>query len=164
MATLGQLVPSITRTLIVAPWSQLTEQLAREIDGRFWTKAGVPPARIRKAAACFTPATLASHLDAADAPEILICTNQTLERLHSSDNQGHQRLAARTSLVMVDEGHREPAPRWAAAVRALAKPTAFFSATPYRNDHRPFHIDPKHIYRFPHDEAVSQRFIRDVRF
>lgn len=164
MATLSQLVPSIARTLIVAPWSQLTEQLAREIDERFWTKVGVPPARIRKAAACFTPATLASHLDAADAPEILICTNQTLERLHSSYVQEHQRLAARTTLVMVDEGHREPAPRWATAVRALAKPTVLFSATPYRNDHRLFHIDPDHIYRFPHDEAVSERFIRDVRF
>lgn len=164
MATLCQLVPGIANTLIVAPWSQLTEQLAREINERFWTKVGVPRARIRKHAACFTPATLASHLDAPDAPEILICTNQTLERLHSSDAQGHQRLAARTALVMVDEGHREPAPRWATAVRALAKPTVLFSATPYRNDHRLFHIDANYIYRFPHHEAVTQRFIRAVRF
>lgn len=164
MATLCQLERAIDRTLIVAPWSQLTDQLEREINERFWSKVGVGQRRIRKIAASFTPATLASRLASAAPPGILICTNQTLERLHSADVQGHQRLAGRTNLVMVDEGHREPAPRWATAVRALAKPTVLFSATPYRNDHRLFHIDPDHIYRFPHDEAVAQRFIRDVRF
>lgn len=164
MATLAQLTPGVARTLIVAPWSQLTDQLAREITERFWDKVGVSRQRIQKTATTFTPATLSGFLDAASPPDILICTNQTLERLHASDPAAHRRLADRTSLALVDEGHREPAPRWAAAVRALGVPTVLFSATPYRNDHRLFHINPAFTYRFAHADAVRLRFIRNVQF
>lgn len=43
MAILAQLVPQLPNVLIVAPWAQLTGQLAREIQTDFWTKAGVAP-------------------------------------------------------------------------------------------------------------------------
>lgn len=52
----------------------------------------------------------------------------------------YQRLLTDTGLVLVDEGHREPAPAWARAIRRFGCPRILFSATPYRNDLRLFDI------------------------
>lgn len=51
-------------------------------------------------------------------------------RLHSD----FQELWRNIDLVTVDEGHREPAPKWAREVRVLARHTILLAATPYRND------------------------------
>jgi superfamily II DNA or RNA helicase len=49
--------------------------------------------------------------------------------------EAFQDLIRSVDLVIVDEGHHEPAFSWAQAVRTLKKPTVVFSATPYRNDY-----------------------------
>ncbi|HEK0800267.1 TPA: DEAD/DEAH box helicase family protein [Proteus mirabilis] len=72
-------------------------------------------------------------------------------------------LLHNVDLVIVDEGHYEPAYAWSQAVRALGRPTIIFSATPYRNDYKYFKIDGGFVFNLPWDEAVSQRLIREVR-
>lgn len=72
-------------------------------------------------------------------------------------------LLRNVDLVIVDEGHYEPAYAWSQAVRALDRPTIIFSATPYRNDYKYFKIDGGFVFNLPWDEAVGQRLIRDVR-
>ncbi len=52
----------------------------------------------------------------------------------------YRSLLDRTGLVLIDEGHREPAPAWARAIRRFNCPRILFSATPYRNDLRLFDI------------------------
>jgi hypothetical protein len=97
-------------------------------------------------------------------PTVLVCTVPALQRIHIADASAYSRLAERVSLVLVDEGHREPAPDWARAVRGLRKPTALLTATPYRNDHKVFNVDPGHVSAFGHDEAVREAYIREVEF
>ena len=65
-------------------------------------------------------------------------------------------------LIVFDEGHYEPAAKYSAAVRGLGKPIVLLSATPFRNDLKPFKIEASniHIYRFT--EAVDDKIIRDV--
>ena len=66
-------------------------------------------------------------------------------------------------LVIVDEGHYEPAYAWSQAIRALELPTIVFSATPYRNDYKYFKIDGNFVFNLAWDEAVRERLIRDVQ-
>lgn len=67
-------------------------------------------------------------------------------------------------LVIVDEGHHEPAYSWAQAVRQLGRPTVILTATPYRNDYKYFQVEGNYVFNLPWDEAVDQNLIRDVKF
>lgn len=65
-------------------------------------------------------------------------------------------------LVIVDEGHYEPAYSWRQAVKVLSRPTVIFSATPYRNDFKYFEIQGRYVFNLPWQEAVSRKLIRRV--
>lgn len=73
-----------------------------------------------------------------------------------------RKLLKEVDLVIVDEGHYEPAYSWSQAVRELGRPTAIFSATPYRNDYKYFKIDGHFVFNLSWKEAVQQRLIRAV--
>ncbi|MDF7815437.1 DEAD/DEAH box helicase family protein [Hymenobacter sp. YC55] len=172
MAVVSQLLPNVRSVLIVAPWAQLTKQLKEEIKTRVWNKLGVTPWSAIKPVHRFRAAEATKAIvKAGDAPTVYVCTNQSLERLHaasldinSSYHSSYFTLQNAIDLVLVDEGHREPAPQWAKAVRSLGKPTILFTATPYRNDHRLFNITNSHTYQFLHQQAVEDNFIRQVEF
>jgi hypothetical protein len=82
------------------------------------------------------------------------------------DSRGNQEAFAKFlrsfDLVIVDEGHYEPAVSWAQAVRALNRPTLIFSATPYRNDYKYFDVQGSFTFNLPWDEAVAQKLVREV--
>jgi hypothetical protein len=78
--------------------------------------------------------------------------------------EGFRQMLKSVDLVIVDEGHYEPAYSWAQAVRAIDKPTIIFSATPYRNDYKYFQIDGNYTFNLPWHEAVGERLVREVRF
>ncbi|MFI4973070.1 MAG: DEAD/DEAH box helicase [Caulobacterales bacterium] len=65
-------------------------------------------------------------------------------------------------LVVVDEGHYEPAPSWSRSVRALARPTILLSATPFRNDYKLFQVKGRFVFNFPFPAARDGNIIRDV--
>lgn len=69
-----------------------------------------------------------------------------------------------TDLLLVDEGHYEPAFSWAQCVAALDVPTILFSATPYRNDFKYFNVFGNFAFNLSFDEAVKHRLIRDVAY
>ena len=71
-------------------------------------------------------------------------------------------LIRSADLVIVDEGHHEPAYSWAQAVRSLAKPTVVLSATPYRNDYKYFELSGRFVFNLSWEEAVGQQLIREV--
>jgi hypothetical protein len=67
-------------------------------------------------------------------------------------------------LVIVDEGHYEPAFVWSQCIRDLALPTVLFSATPYRNDFKYFAVKGNFAFNLSYSEAISERLIRPVTF
>lgn len=79
------------------------------------------------------------------------------------DLEAFRKLIKSVDLVIVDEGHHEPAYSWAQAIRKLGKPTVIFTATPYRNDYKYFQVSGKFIFNLPWSEAVDERLIRDVK-
>ncbi|WP_255484694.1 DEAD/DEAH box helicase [Duganella sp. 1224] len=67
-------------------------------------------------------------------------------------------------LVIVDEGHYEPAFVWSQCIRELARPTVLFSATPYRNDFKYFQVRGNFAFNLGYEEATSQHLVRPVMF
>lgn len=67
-------------------------------------------------------------------------------------------------LVIVDEGHYEPAYVWSQCIRQLARPTVLFSATPYRNDFKYFAVKGNFAFNLSYPEAIAERLIRPVTF
>lgn len=163
IATLAHLLQSHPRALVVAPRENLVSQLHREISSRLWIKIGEEGALAPKATEVFTPSSLGSALKKVQHAGVLICTNQTLQTLHKHRSI-FQRLRKWATLSLVDEGHREPAPRWAEAVRDLECPTVLFTATPYRNDLQLFDVNREFFYSFTFDEALEKHIVRDVEF
>jgi len=163
IATLAQLLADKPRCLVVAPWENLVKQLRRELFERFWKKVGEDSSFTPKPCEIFTPTTFAVARKAVESAGVLLCTNQTLQALRK-DDATFRKLRTWCTLALVDEGHREPAPRWAEAVRDLDSPTVLFTATPYRNDLQLFDVDPTYSYSFTFGEALQERIVRQVSF
>ena len=163
IAGVAQSFAEIGSSLVVVPWRHLTRQSANEIGDRFWTKLGWTTRRQLKPVIVLRPSIAAEELKR-EGDAVYLCTFQTLALLHSDAalRASYRRLKRRSAIVLVDEGHREPALRWSEAVRGLEQPTVLFSATPYRNDVRLFDIDRNFTFSFAFDDAVSQRFIRSI--
>jgi hypothetical protein len=69
-----------------------------------------------------------------------------------------------TDLLIVDEGHYEPAFSWAQCVESINAPTIIFSATPYRNDYKYFNVLGNFAFNLSFQEAADERIIRRVSF
>jgi hypothetical protein len=137
----------MTTILLVVPSAALADQVSRAVAGQHWIKLGRRP-RSLPTVFHFTPSSLEDDLagarDSKSARCVFVCTTTTLAML--GDDESGRWVAAYASLrdrvvfVVVDEGHREPAPSWAKAIRSFRRPTILFSATPYRNDVRLFNL------------------------
>lgn len=163
IAFLAQLTPEVQSILIVTPWTALRSQLADDLSARFWQHLGTVPSQLKQVHQV-TPSTMPLAINhAKNAPSVVTCTIQTLQAVHRDDPDSYDTMKKAFSAVVVDEGHREPAPQWAFAVRALSLPTILLTATPYRNDHKMFNVDDRYAYAFTHQKALDGRFIRDLR-
>ncbi len=67
-------------------------------------------------------------------------------------------------LVVIDEGHYEPAPSWSRSVRYLDRPTLLFSATPFRNDYKLFRVHGRFVFNIPYQVVRDRNVVRDVKF
>lgn len=67
-------------------------------------------------------------------------------------------------LVIVDEGHYEPAFVWSQCIRDLKCPTVLLSATPYRNDFKYFSVRGNFAFNLSYQEAIKEKLIRPVNF
>jgi len=166
ITVLSRCFPDAPTVLVVVPWIALREQLEDDISSKFFVeRLKLHPEHWKKDVKKFKPSTLDKVLERTEGrPAILLCTIQTLQAVFKKKKQLYNRLRRTVGLVLVDEGHREPALEWAEAIRKLGKPTALFTATPYRNDHKVFAVNPGHVFAFTHHAAVDQRFIRGVDF
>ncbi|MGN6219405.1 MAG: DEAD/DEAH box helicase [Microbacterium sp.] len=146
--------------LLLCPWDALASQLSEDVSARFWRHAGIDSSTMTKTVRLM-PSTAAAKLADATAPTIWV---MTLAALNALDRPVRDALSSRVKLVIVDEGHYEPAPSWANAVRNLARPTALFTATPFRNDVKYFDVEPGDSFHYPASEAISSSQLRSPRF
>lgn len=71
-------------------------------------------------------------------------------------------LCTNISLIIVDEGHYEPAYSWSKVIRQIQKPKILFTATPFRNDFKSFDIDIQHRFSYSYHSALKDKFLRNI--
>ncbi len=168
IAVVTQCFKDTPNSLVVVPGKYLKKQLEEDIKEKFWKTIGISPENFpKREVKSFLPSTIKEiPYKSRETNTIFICTIQTLQKIYSKEESKkiYDKLRKKISIVIFDEGHREPAPKWAKAVRNLKKPTILFSATPYRNDYKQFNIDPNYIFVYTYQQAVKNRYIREVEF
>lgn len=196
MAVLARIIFSDKNFLIVVPSIALRKQLIDQLTKDFWEderkmnilSSDLPPKEIKK----LLPSTVGTIRDEFDSHKnyIFVCVVNTLFALkegeqdleeevgEKSENKAREKpkkdaenghylfIKDNVDFVFFDEGHKEPAYSWAKAVRELEKKTVLFSATPFRNDLKLFHIDKRkgHFHFLTHQDAVDKNIIRNVSF
>lgn len=164
IATVARCLPNVDNVLVLTPWAALRAQLLKDLGERFWSRIGVDAKPWPINLEMLFPSTVRETTAAAKSKTVFVGTIAALQATSADWEADYQRLRRKLDLVIVDEGHREPAPKWARAVRGLGKPTVLLTATPYRNDHKMFNVDAEHIYAYSHRKAVEEKFIREVKF
>jgi superfamily II DNA or RNA helicase len=150
------------KSLVLTPWKHLRNQMVSDLEEGFWKKIGFTPERTTVIS--MFPSN-AKQILGRPMRQVIVATFATLNRLRHEDQKTYEKLADEISLVVVDEGHYEPAVEWSKSVKGLKARTVLLTATPYRNDLKLFRItDSKQsTYHFTHKEAVSKRIIRELR-
>lgn len=95
-------------------------------------------------------------------PIVIIMTVQLLASLKRENANCYKDLTQFVDTIVFDEGHYEPAKTWSKAIRELQKPCVLMSATPYRNDLKPFAIKNENVHILKYVEAVKDHFVRNV--
>lgn len=190
VAVLSRCLPDVRRVLVLTPRTALAEQLIADIRYRFWKHMGYQVGGTDLFAGDvdttgraledvyvdqFLPSSVrhvAEHLGGDDVDRaILIGTHQALGAVRkTADDPGQteavickailREIRDNFDLVIVDEGHYEPAISWSQGVREFNLPTLLLSATPYRNDYKSFRVCGRYLFNFSYDQAVSRGIIR----
>lgn len=149
-------------SLVLTPWAHLRNQMLADLATGFWKKVGVTPLN-RNVVEMFP--TTAKDVLKANGPQVIVATFTTLNELRLDHSAEYDKLAKAISLVVVDEGHYEPAVEWKKSVTGLKVKTVLLTATPYRNDLKLFRItdSKKDTYHFSHKKAVAEKIIRELR-
>lgn len=148
--------------LIIAPNAVIPEQLFDEISSGFWNKIGHPSVSCKKVM-IIESGKLVNSINFS-VPQVFIITIQTLLYLFENDRSSFEFFKTNISLILFDEGHREPAKKWSIASRELSCKTILFTATPLRNDKVLFDIDTEYRYAYSYQDAFSAEYICPVAF
>lgn len=150
-------------SLVLTPWAHLRTQMVVDLEKDFWDKVGVTPKDL-KVVSMF-PSTAGGILKSGE-PQVIVATFATLNDLRLNHEDTYRSLAKAVSLVIVDEGHYEPAVEWGKSVKGLNAKTVLLTATPYRNDLKLFRItdSKRSTHHFTHRQAVDKKIIRKLRF
>lgn len=190
IAVIARCLDPVKRVLILTPRVALTDQLMDDVTATFWNRVGysrvpddtdtalqhkngdrIDNALIRKLLPSNVAALTRDIKQHAENRMVLVGTHQALaeiRRLMEGDDtvkrfEAEEFLLTikRTfDIVIVDEGHYEPAVSWSRGVRELNLPTILLSATPYRNDFKAFRVGGRYLFNFPYAEAVKQKIVR----
>lgn len=164
MAVLAMRRVATAPVLVVCPSAALVAQLIDEFSTRFWDTISAPDEWRPDAVLQALPGSIdpleAKLTRAAGNSVVVVATIQAIQQIHAAGEIG--RLKGKIGTIIFDEGHREPAPLWAAVVREFDVPTVLFSATPFRGDLKVFNVDESHIHFLSFESAVAACLIRGV--
>ncbi len=162
IAILARCIPNVGFTIVLTPRISLRDQLFEDINGRFFNHIGFSTKNLSKKIINVTDGrelTLNEPLD----DLVIVMTFQMLTSLFTNKSF-FSILTSNISLLLVDEGHYEPAKEWSRITRFFNAPKIIFTATPYRNDFKVFDIDKEYCTIVSLDEAQKDGYIRKVSF
>lgn len=170
---LSHCYPKYKNVLILSPWTHLRDQIENDIlqtknnlKPKFWYSAlNAIPLKWKSNFVLLPSKKEEFKLISRDRGTIITSTFKSLQDIWANDNKDfYNSIKSFVDLILVDECHYEPAPKWAQAVRGLEKPTILFTATPYRNDFKLLHINDADRYEYTHEKAEKEdKLIRKIK-
>ncbi|HAT1658634.1 TPA: DEAD/DEAH box helicase family protein [Legionella pneumophila] len=153
--------------LVLSPRKKITQQIYNETFSNFFSKLDktIPIEKLPKTG--YLIQTDKESLRDSYENKVFFMTIQMLLVICSSSNRENinilRQLKNKIGLIIIDEGHYEPAHKWALCIREFANAAKIiFTATPYRNDFREFEVSPENIYFCSYHQALRQKYIRSV--
>ncbi len=145
-----------SKILVVTHRRAVCDQLYKQLKGKFFDKI-LPDVESSK----FLRKKVFNQINDTEEDGIYCTTFQKIIRLSEAEING---LSEIFGLILIDEGHAEPSPKWGAAIRELDAKKVIITATPYRNDLFSFDIDVDHSYVYTYKNALEERIIVSPTF
>lgn len=134
------------RILILSNRRAVCDQLIRQLKGAFFEKIGVSDVAHKD---------IYSDVEDTSNEGVYVSTFQKLQSMKGSKLQELVALEESIDLLVIDEGHSEPAPSWSEIVRGIKTHKIIVTATPYRNDLFQFDLDSDKCYIYTFDQALQ---------
>ncbi len=162
IALVSRNLPYIGMVLILTPRTLLRDQLCRKITFDYYNTIKFPIKNLPKEV---QNVTSSRNFVKSRSPrkQVLVMTVQMLVSIKKKRDKIFRYILKNTSLVIVDEGHYEPAYRWSKIIRKIKTPKVLLTATPYRNDYKAFDIDLNYKYVLSYKSAVRSKYLRKVK-
>jgi superfamily II DNA or RNA helicase len=169
ISTLARFTPGVDCVLILAPRIALRQQLVKKLDERIILKRDIEnvvlPKRVYEWVENYpsdSPGYILNDFQSENDNLVIVSTIQMLDSTKKHYEEIYSFLQDHVSLVLIDEGHYEPAISWGRTIRGLSTAKILFTATPYRNDFKAFDIDIDYRYSFTYQEALEHNYLRKV--
>jgi superfamily II DNA or RNA helicase len=148
---------SFEKILVVTHRRAVCDQLYKQLKGKFFQKILSEELNYKQ----FLTKKIFNQINLTEDSGIY-CT--TFQKITSLSEDELLALQDTFDLILIDEGHAEPSPKWGTAIRELEAKKVIITATPYRNDLFSFDIDPDHSYIYSYKQAVQDEVIVPPRF
>lgn len=145
IAYLSRCLPDIGLTIVLTPRLSLRNQLSSDISGRFFNHIGYAVDGLKKEVKIITEGT-SSVFQSISNNLVIVMTIQMLVSIEKNYIEMFSLLSSNTELLIIDEGHYEPAKEWSKTIRKIEAPKIIFTATPFRNDFKVFDIDKNYCF------------------
>lgn len=142
----------LDKILIITHRRAVCDQLYKQLKGKFFEKI-LPKGLDYKT---FLIKNVFNQISDTSKKGIY-CT--TFQKLTSLKDDELVLLKSAFDLILIDEGHAEPSPKWGASVRELKSKKVIITATPYRNDLFSFDVDVDHSYIYTYKDAINEQVI-----
>lgn len=142
---------SYDKVLVVTHRRAVCDQLHRQLKGKFFEK--ILPAEDPSQ---FLEKKVFNQINSFEESGVY-CT--TFQKITSLSEEKLSALKNIFGLVLIDEGHAEPSPKWGTAIREFESKKVIITATPYRNDLFSFDIDVNHSYIYSYKQAIDDKVI-----
>lgn len=165
-----------TTVLVLTPRTKITEQLYKECNGSFFKKLdkSIPLEEIP--GDCVHLNSDITILDEEIEGKVFFLNIQklikiwrvpanTIEEERKLRKKIWKKLISEVGLIIIDEGHYEPANSWSECIRSFTNSAKIiFTATPYRNDLKAFDIKKDYSYFCTYSISKNNGNLRTVAF
>lgn len=162
IAYLSRCLPDIGLTIVLTPRISLRDQLSSDISGRFFKHIGYPVDGLKKEVKIITEGS-SINSKSISSNLVIIMTIQMMVSIENNTDVFNL-LSSNAELLIIDEGHYEPAKEWSKTIRKIEAPKVIFTATPFRNDFKVFDIDKHYCFILTFIEAQTKNYLRQVEF
>lgn len=153
----------IENILVITPRINLRDQLFKDICSRFFDHLKKSPNDLPKKIINLEGSKKLGNISENENNLVIIMTFHKLESMKKNNIKGYKILHKKIDVLLIDEGHYEPAFSWSKTTREFKIPKIIFTATPFRNDLKIFDIDLKYSYSYTFFKAVREKYLTNGR-